>query len=69
MEDQEAAPRNDVVEDSAVLEITPMSLEPVKLQEDAYTLLLDAFRFHRAHAWVIVSLLDKDKVEVDNIYY
>ena len=59
----------EVPTESPVLEITPLSLEPVQLQEDAYRLLMDAFRFHRAHSWIIVSLLDKDKVEVDNIYY
>lgn len=35
------------------------SLEPSALHDGAYELLNDAFSFHRNHAWLLESLLDK----------
>ena len=55
----------DFEEDKKVVEI-PASLEdesdltPQHLKEDAYRLLDDAFQFHRDHAWVIQSLIERE---------
>ena len=35
-------------------------LTPQHLKEEAYRLLGDAFQFHRDHAWVIQSLIERE---------
>lgn len=45
------------VPDSAVNEA---DLTPQYLKEEAYRLLDDAFQFHRDHAWVIQSLIERE---------
>ena len=43
---------------------TEASLEPAALQEDAYGVLLDAFVFHREHAWVLASIAEREDRDV-----
>jgi hypothetical protein len=53
----------DVDDDKKLYEsrvVAAVSLEPDAIKEDAYQLLQEAFTFHRDHAWVIQSLIERE---------